>query len=70
MRSSGGFTAINIIWRNGVGTGRPRMPVTAAPAAEELQEEYRPAGEVPVIRSSLAAPQLFETPPTCSQNPY
>lgn len=40
---------------DGVGTWRPRMPVSAAPAAEELEE----GGEVPVIGSSSPAPGLF-----------
>lgn len=51
---------------DGVGTGRPRTPVSAAPAAKGLQEEYRPAGEDPVIRSSLCCSWA----PTCSQNLY
>ncbi|CAB1427994.1 unnamed protein product [Pleuronectes platessa] len=42
---------------DGVGTGRPWLPVTAAPAAAELQEERRP----PVITSSSAAPGPLET---------
>lgn len=46
---------------DGVGTGRPWLPVSAARGAAELEEEHRPAGRTPVIgSSSTAAPGVLE----------
>ncbi|KAA8581140.1 hypothetical protein FQN60_002721, partial [Etheostoma spectabile] len=41
---------------DGVGTGGPWLPVSAASGAAEREAEHRAAGETPVIRPSSAAP--------------